>query len=168
MNKFLPNMYKKDIFSIDYNSLKNKGIKVLLFDFDNTLIEKGNYSINDKTIKLISRLKKDFIVYILSNSIHKKKISIISKKLDIPYISNSRKPFKKGFRKLKLSNIKECEIAMIGDQLLTDILGGNRMNYYTILIDPINYDELIFTKLNRVLERIVLKKIKIQRGEYYD
>ena len=58
MSKFIPNMYKKDIFSIDYSFLKDKGIKVLLFDFDNTLIEKGNYIINDKTIKLISKLKK--------------------------------------------------------------------------------------------------------------
>ena len=81
MSKFIPNMYKKDIFSIDYSFLKDKGIKVLLFDFDNTLIEKGNYIINDKTIKLISKLKKDFIVYILSNSIHKNKIKKYLKNL---------------------------------------------------------------------------------------
>ena len=167
MSKFIPNMYKKDIFSIDYSFLKDKGIKVLLFDFDNTLIEKGNYIINDKTIKLISKLKKDFIVYILSNSIHKNKIKKVSEKLDIPYISGSRKPFKTGFKKLKL-DAKEQEIAMIGDQLLTDVLGGNRMNYYTILIDPINYKEIIFTKINRVFERIVLNMIKIKRGDYYD
>ena len=57
---------------------------------------------------------------------------------------------------------------MIGDQLLTDVLGGNRMNYYTILIDPINYNEIIFTKINRVFERVILNMVKVERGEYYD
>ena len=48
MNKFIPNMYKKSIFDIDYNLLKKKKIKVLLFDFDNTIIEKGNHTIEKK------------------------------------------------------------------------------------------------------------------------
>ena len=164
----MPNAYQKDIYSINYKGLKSKGIKVLLFDLDNTLIEKGNYVINDKTLKLINKLKKDFIICILSNSIHIKKIKSVSKQLAIPYISNSKKPFKKGFKKLKLTNIKEKEITMIGDQLLTDVLGGNRMNYYTILIDPINNDEHIFTKINRVFEKFILKKIQLKRGNYYD
>ena len=168
MSKFIPDMYKKNIHLIDYKKLKKIGIKVLLFDFDNTLLEKGNYLIDDKTIKLFNNLKKQFNIYIASNSIHKSKLQKTSEKLSVPYVKDSRKPFKKGFRKLKLKDINPEEIAMIGDQVITDVLGSNRMNYFSILIDPINNDEWLLTRLNRIIERIVLKKNKIKRGSYYD
>ena len=166
MNKFFPNMYAKDIYSVNYNKLKQKGINILLFDFDNTLIERGNYEIDNKAVVLINKLKKKFKIYVVTNSIHKKKLKKVCSKLKVIYIGGSRKPFKKGFKKLKLSNPKE--VAMIGDQLLTDVLGGNKMNYYTVLIDPINYDEFITTRINRIVESKKLKKMNIKRGSYYD
>lgn len=167
MNKFFPNMYAKDIYSIDYKKLKLNGIKVLLFDFDNTLIEKGNYKINKEAVRLIKALKKDFLIYIVTNSIHIRKLRKVCEELDVIYVSGSRKPFKRGFKKIPLKN-SSSEIAMIGDQLITDVWGGNRMNYYTILIDPINNNELLSTKINRVIEKIIFKKINVKRGEYYD
>lgn len=168
MNIFIPDMYKKDIFSIDYNKLKSQGIKVLLFDFDNTLIEKGNYEIKKETVELFRKIKKNFNIYVVSNSIHASKLRKVCEKLEVAYIKGSGKPFKIGFKKLKLNNVKTSEIAVIGDQVLTDVLGSHRMNYFSILIDPINYDELLFTKLNRVIEKIILKKNNIKRGRYYD
>lgn len=168
MNKFIPDMYQKNIHTISYKKLKEKGIKVLLFDFDNTIIEKGNYSLNQKTIKLFEELKNDFIIYIVSNSIQKNKLKKICEKLDVPYIKDSRKPFKRGFKKLKFKSIKENQIVMIGDQVITDVLGSKRMNYYSILIDPINKNEWLLTKINRLFENIILKKINIKRGSYYD
>lgn len=168
MNKFIPDMYQKSIYTISYKKLKEKGIKVLLFDFDNTIIEQGNYSLTSKTIKLFNDLKKDFIIYIVSNSIQKNKLKKVCGQIDIPYIKDSRKPFKKGFKKLKFKSIKENQIAMIGDQIITDVLGSNRMNYYSILIDPINNKEWLLTKINRLFENIILKKINVKRGNYYD
>ncbi len=165
---FIPDMYKKDIFSINYNKLKTKGIKVLLFDFDNTLIEKGNYEIKKETVELFKKIKKNFNIYVVSNSIHKSKLRKICDKLEVPYIKGSIKPFKRGFKKLKLGGIKTSETAMIGDQVLTDVLGSKRMNYFSILIDPINYDEWLLTRLNRVVENIIMKKNKMKRGSYYD
>lgn len=170
MNKFIPNMYFKSIFTIDYNKLKKKGIKVLLFDFDNTIIEKGNSKISDKTKHLINKLKKDFIIYVVSNSLNDNKLSLVCGSIDIPYIKYARKPFKTGYKKLKFNSIKNSEIAMVGDQILTDVWGANRMNYYSVLIDPISDNELFFTKINRSIEKFILYKNKkyIERGKYYD
>ena len=168
MSMFIPDMYKKDIFSINYKKLKEKGIKVLIFDFDNTLIEKGNYIVNDKTVKLFKDIKKNFNIYIVSNSIHESKLRKVCEKLTVPYIKGSSKPFKRGFKKLNLKDIKDRQIAMIGDQVLTDVLGSKRMNYFSILVDPINNDEWIATRFNRVIENIILKENKIKRGRYYD
>ena len=61
MSKFKPNMYVKNIFEIDYKKLKDHDIKVLLFDFDNTIIEKGNNVIDKKTLKFLNSLKSNFI-----------------------------------------------------------------------------------------------------------
>lgn len=170
MSRFIPKMYKKSIFEINYGKLKKNGIKVLLFDFDNTLIEKGNYEIGDKTITFIEKLKKDFIIYVVSNSLNDKKLNYVCKKLSIPYIGNSKKPFSYGYKRLAFRSIKNEEVAMIGDQLITDVWGANRMGYYSILVDPMIEKELVFTKINRGLEKIIYKKNKkdIQRGKYYD
>lgn len=168
MSRFIPNMYKKDIFSIDYKKLKQMNIKVLLFDFDNTIVEKGIYTLDEKTTKLFNKIKKDFIIYIVSNSIQNKKIKTISEKLGISYIVCSMKPFKIGFKKIKIDNIKPDEIAMIGDQLITDVWGASRMNYFSILIDPIKNNEWFITKINRLFERRIFKKNKLERGIYYE
>lgn len=170
MKRFIPNIYKKSIFEINYKKLKEQNIKVLLFDFDNTIIEKGNKIVNKKTITLFNKLKKDFLIYVVSNSLNTKKLNIVCKKLEIPFIGNSRKPLKKGYKKLKFKGIKNNQIAMIGDQLITDIWGANRMGYISILIDPMTNNELIWTKLTRVLEKLVFKinNKKIERGNYYD
>lgn len=170
MKRFIPNIYKKSIFEINYKKLKEQNIKVLLFDFDNTIIEKGNIIVNKKTITLFNKLKKDFLIYVVSNSLNTKKLNIVCKKLEIPFIGNSRKPLKKGYKKLKFKGIKNNQIAMIGDQLITDIWGANRMGYISILIDPMTNNELIWTKITRVLEKIVFKinNKKIERGNYYD
>ena len=167
MIRFIPDVYQKDIFSVNYIKLKKNNIKVLLFDFDNTLIEKGNDNIKENTIKLIKKLKKDFDVYVVSNSINSKKLKKVCEKLDLPYISGSRKPFKRGYKKLNLG-VKTSEVAMIGDQLITDVIGAHRMGYYSILIDPITSHELLITKINRIAEVIVFKRNKIKRGNYYD
>ena len=166
-------MYQKDIFSINYNKLKEMGIKVLVFDLDNTIIEKKKNVVDDKVKELFKRLKKDFKVIIISNTWNRKKIEYVSKELDIEYIMNARKPFKYGYNKAKgLSNTSVRNICMIGDQLLTDILGAKKMGYYCCLVDPIHQSELILTKFNRLIEYFIFKRLNkkynIRRGSYYD
>lgn len=171
MNKFIPDMYQKNIYSINYDKLRKKGIKVLLFDLDNTIIERHNYELSSKLKELFKELNKFFVIYIISNSLNYDKLKKISKTLHIAYIGGSMKPFKRGYKKINFKNIKKNEMAMIGDQLLTDILGAKRMGYFTILTDPIEEDnELILTKFNRLIENSILKnkKCKLERGHYYD
>ena len=168
MSRFIPDIYQKSIFSIDYKKLKEQGIKILLYDLDNTLIERGNYQISEKTVELFNKLKKDFEIYIVSNSINHRKLRLVALALEVSYIKDSRKPFKTGFKKLKLENIKPKEVAMIGDQVLTDVWGAKRMGYNTILIDPINNKEWLVTKINRVIENRILKKENKKRGDYFD
>ena len=76
----------------------------------------------------------------------------------------SKKPFSKSYRLiLEKYNIKSSEVAVVGDQLLTDILGGNKMNMFSILVDPITKYETIWTKMNRFIEFFVYLYLKMNK-----
>lgn len=171
MKNFIPDMYQKNISSINYEKLKKRGIKVLLFDLDNTIIERDNYKLSAQTKNLFLKLNKDFMIYIISNSFNFEKLENISKKLNISYIGGSMKPLSKGYKKLKFKSIKNNQIAMIGDQLLTDVWGAKRMGYMAILTDPIKEEkDMILTKINRFIEKLIFnnKNNSLERGHYYD
>ena len=172
MEKYIPKMYKKSIYDIDYEKLKKNNIKCLMFDLDNTLLG-INTNIPDKdTCNLIKKLKTDFKVFVLSNNSSKKRLNEVSKNLDIEVVGSAMKPFSKGFNKIKNKyNFSKEEMCIIGDQILTDILGGNKYGIYTVLIDPLPIKELKVTGINRFFERIKLKKLEkrglFKKGEYY-
>ncbi len=162
--EYKPNMYVKNILVINYKKLKELGITTLFFDFDNTLIERHNYIINKKYEYLLSKLKKKFNVMVVSNSLYTKKVKKVCSKYNLSYIYFACKPFSFGFKKAqKKLNCSNGSICVIGDQIFTDIKGAKKLNYYSILIDPINYDENCFTRINRRKERKTFK-----RGNYYE
>ena len=171
MNKYIPKIYKKNIFDIDYKILKKNHIKCLMFDLDNTLLGVNKDIPEKKTCDLIKKLKNDFNIVIVSNNTNDKRLSLASQKLEIDYVKFALKPFSKGFRKVKKKyNLKKEEMCIIGDQIVTDVLGGNRYNIYTILVDPISNVELKVTGVNRFFEKKILKKLGkknlLKRGEY--
>lgn len=171
MNLFRPNMYKKNIFEIDYNKLKKQGITCLIFDLDNTLGLIEHEKCPLKTKKLLKELQKDFLILISSNNI-KKRIAPYLKDLGIGGVAFSLKPSTKGLRKIKKHyNLNKKEMVMIGDQIVTDILSGNRYKIMTILVDPLGEKDLRITGLNRKIEARIIKYYKkrgmFERGKYY-
>jgi len=173
MKKAIPSEYKKTIHDINYKGLKDSGIKCLIFDLDNTLTNMDTNIPDDKTVKLIERLKKDFDIYILSNNHNKKRLNEVSGILNIPYVALALKPSKIGFaRVLKRVNAKREEVCVIGDQIVTDIIGGNRLKATTVLVEPLGKRDLKITSFNRFLEKKIIKRLekqdKFKKGEYYD
>lgn len=171
MNLFRPNMYKKNIFEIDYNKLKEQGITCLIFDLDNTLGLIEHEKCPLKTKKLLKELQKDFLILISSNNT-KKRIAPYLKNLGIGGVAFSLKPSTKGLRKIKKHyNLNKKEMVMIGDQIVTDILSGNRYKIMTILVDPLGEKDLRITGLNRKIEARIIKYYKkrgmFERGKYY-
>jgi len=173
IDKFVPDVYQKSIYTINYDLLYRKGIRCLLFDFDNTMVPIGKKNITKKLKDLIEQLKdKGFKVIIVSNST-KKNLAPFKDALEIDVAAFSMKPLKNKFIKImKMFNFEESQIAMIGDQLMTDILGGNRVGITTILVNPMSSKDLSVTLLNRLLEKkimkILAKKKILIKGEYYE
>ncbi len=172
MDNFIPDIYTQSIYTINYKKLKKRGIKCLLFDLNNTLTSYDNDYPTDELRELIYDLEKDFKVIIISNS-SKDRIRPFKEKLNIDASFRSFKPFKRKFKKiLEIYNYKDTEIAMIGDVLVTDILGGNRMNFTTILVNSISESEPFSTRILRILEKIIIKSLNkkdlVIKGKYYE
>lgn len=168
MGIFKPKMYYKSIFDIKYDLLKEKNIKVLIFDLDNTIMTYDEKIPSEKVVKLFQKLSNDFVLFIASNNM-KEKVRRIGKSLNVHAFYSVLKPTKR-LKKLLLQkiNVKMEEVAIIGDQLVTDIFMGNRLNMQTILVDPLGKKDLAITFFNRWLENRILKRIKVKRGEYYE
>ncbi len=167
--KCIPNAYHTSIFEIPYQKLKEQGIKSLFFDLDNTIIAYDEAELSHKQIEFIKGLTKDFKVLILSNT-NFKRVSLALNKVDIPFIWYAKKPLKFGFKKaLKMLDSKKEETMIIGDQLMTDVFGANRVGIGSILVASVkrNSDRMI-TKINRILEVFILKKIQKKAPELYD
>ena len=104
-------------------------------------------------------------MYILSNSNKRDKVEKIAKDLQVPFRYFAKKPLKSGFKKAqKELGLKSEEIAVIGDQLLTDIIGANRCRMYSILVNPIKEKDIWITRLKRPIEKMIMKNYKKGRN----
>ena len=153
-------MYK-GVQYVDFETLKAHGVKGILLDIDNTLIDYTKV-LSDEIIQWVENAKKEgFKLCILSNSNKMEKVVSISKKLGIAYVSFAKKPSKKGYLKAaKLIKEEPSKVAMIGDQVFTDVLGANRVNMVSIYVEPINKKEYWYTKWKRPIEEMILKKAR--------
>ncbi len=162
---FFPDNHYRTVKDVDYEELKNSGVKAVVFDLDNTIARWGEESLEDEVLDLFDCLTKlGLKVGILTNS-RRKNIESFIESLPFPHIFNANKPMTNGFEKMAEElGVSPEEIAMVGDQLLTDVLGANRAGMYTIRVDPLDPSkEYKFTKINRILERILLTLRELYR-----
>ena len=157
LKHFLPNQHVKSILDIHPKDLQEKGIKGIITDLDNTLVEWDRPNATPRVIKWFEEMKKNQIkVTIVSNN-NEERVKSFSDPLDIAFIFRAKKPLSLAFhRAAKQMNIKKEETVVIGDQLLTDVLGGNRGGFHTILVVPVAQTDGIATKFNRMVERKIL------------
>jgi len=153
-----PKLYLQNVTEITYEMLKNNNISGVLLDVDNTLIDYDK-KLLDGVEDWIEKLKEKEIKFcILSNTNQKQKVENIATKLDIPYIFFAKKPLKSGFKKAqKKLELNEQEIAVVGDQIFTDVLGANRCKMFSILVEPINTKDIFITKIKRPIEECIIK-----------
>lgn len=157
----MPNEYVKSIFDIHPAALKKQGVKGIITDLDNTLVA---WDVKDATPEVIEwfalMVEQGIRVTIISNN-KLDRVKAFSEPLDIPYVFSARKPLTRAFKTVaKEMELQEDEVVVIGDQILTDVLGGNRAGFYTILVVPVVKSDARITRINRRLERIVLNHMR--------
>ncbi len=133
-------------------------MKAVLLDLDNTLVPYKTYGEPPEgVVEWLQTLKQaGFQVMLVSNG-SRRRVRYWGEKLEVPGFGPAGKPwlgFRKALRRLALT---PCEVAVVGDQLFTDVLGGNLIGAYTVLVPPLSKREMGYTRLVRRLERWVLQ-----------
>lgn len=163
-----PKFYCNNVREVTYDFLQKNNIKGLILDVDNTLIDFYR-KFEDGTIEWVKDLKNKGIKFcIISNSNKLDKVKIVADTLELPFFNFAKKPFKKGFIKAKkLMNLEAKNIAVIGDQIMTDVIGANRCKMFSILVKPISDKDIFMTRIKRPIENKIineyLKKIKKEK-----
>ena len=162
-----PDAHLNNVREITTNFLQDNKINALILDVDNTLIDYDK-NLPEETIEWAKELKSNNIkLYILSNTNKKEKVKTVAEKLGIEYMYFAKKPLKSGFKKVQ-EKLKEPSqnIAVVGDQIFTDIVGGNRCKMFTILVEPIAEKDIWITMVKRPLENAIKRNYhkNIEKG----
>lgn len=128
-----------DIYAVTGEMLRRRGIRLLLADLDNTLVPYGVPLPDEKVRAWKDGLAASGVtLFVLSNNRHENRPRIFSEGLGVPYIGHAGKPKCPSFYgAMERMGVSKEETAIIGDQIFTDVLGGNRAGVTTILVRPI-------------------------------
>ena len=160
-----PKLYCKKVTDIEVEFLQKNNIKALVLDVDNTLID-FERNLLEGLEEWHNKMKENNIkCMILSNSNKKDKVEKVANTFCIPYILFAKKPLKSGFLKAKkMLDLPEENIAVVGDQIFTDVMGANRCNMFSILVHPIAKKDYLVTRIKRPIENLIIKKYLEKKG----
>ena len=126
------------IFNLTPQIIDSYGIKGLILDVDDTIVSFNNREVSEQLQEWISAMKKIVPIWLVSNNISQNRIATIANALDLPYIFSAKKPSRRRLREAAAEmNLPVERVAMIGDRLFTDVLAGNRLGMFTVLVEPI-------------------------------
>ncbi len=156
-----PKIYVDSLLKIPLEEMKRRKIKAFIFDLDNTVTEWNSNDLRQEVVAWFALIKKHgFKACILSNN-GEERIRQVAQQLDIPFIHRAQKPRRGAFyRAISMMKTEPEEVAVIGDQIFTDVFGGNRAGLYTILVKPLGRKEFLGTKISRGMEIFVLHRLR--------
>ncbi len=160
--RLLPDQIVNTVFDIDLDELKARGVRGIITDLDNTLVSAKTPLATPQLVGWLDLVKdQGFKVVILSNN-NKTRVGNFAEPLGIPFIPAARKPAGAAFRRaIKLMELTSEQAVVVGDQMLTDVLGGRRAGLHTILVTPIApREEGWATQINRRIEKIALARLR--------
>lgn len=160
-----PDLFLDSIHDLDWDKLRARGIRALILDLDNTLVGWRSPDTPPELLDWIKELKaRGFVACLVSNNFSDR-VSSFGDRLGFPHVPRAAKPRRGAFRKaMSILNTSASETAVIGDQVFTDVLGGNRLGLFTVLVVPINNREFIGTRAVRMVERMALRFIGRDQG----
>lgn len=158
IKKLYPSAYVNSIYDIQLDSLKKEGIKGIIFDIDNTLVPYDEAEPNESIISFFETLRNyGFHITLVSNNTEDRVVKF-NEKLKVLALHKAKKPLTKNLKKaLELMNCRKEEAVIVGDQVFTDIYGGNSAGIKTILVKPVSDKDEWKTKVKRGIEKRVIK-----------
>jgi HAD superfamily phosphatase (TIGR01668 family) len=166
LHRFCPRLVVPAVTALPLEFFRSHGLTAALLDLDNTLVEWHRSEIEAPVAEWVATLSAAEVRCCVASNTHRPhRLAELAASLAVPYELGVAKPWPAGLRRCmtRLGAAPE-ETAMIGDQIFTDVWGGNRCGLYTILVQPISVHEFVGTRIiTRPLERAVLAALK-RRG----
>ncbi|MCL6605191.1 MAG: YqeG family HAD IIIA-type phosphatase [Paenibacillus sp.] len=160
----VPKLRVNTVFDIPLEELYIKGYRGIITDLDNTLVGAKAPLATPELLLWFEKVKQfGFKLIIVSNN-NMQRVSRFATPLNIEFVHQARKPSNAPFRKaIKQMELSPEQTIVVGDQMLTDVYGGNRLGLYTVLVLPISVnDEGVGTRINRRIEQIALTRLRKQ------
>lgn len=156
MGRFYPGEIEGSTYTIDFEELYRAGVRGLIFDIDNTLVE-HDAPADERAKELFERLKRiGFKCCLVSNN-DRERVELFNRDVGVFMEVKAGKPSRRGYRAaMKKMHTDESNTVVIGDQIFTDIWGANRAKLRSILVEPLAKHEEIQIVLKRVPEKLVL------------
>jgi HAD superfamily phosphatase (TIGR01668 family) len=153
-----PKLFAPSLGEVDLNALAERGVDSIILDLDNTILPWRDYEIPPESADWVRRaLERGMSLCIASNTRNPRRLRAVAQKLGISCFDRIAKPRRRGLRAaMETMCSVPSRTAIIGDQIFTDILGGNRLGLLTVLVRPMHRREFVGTKVSRLFEKLVL------------
>ena len=154
-----PKLFVQSVYDIDLARLAARGMRGLILDLDNTLVGWNQPEASQELVEWLGRVKaRQLKTCIVSNNLGDR-VERFSRRVGVMAIAKAAKPRRRAFREaMRKMGTHQQQTAVVGDQVFTDIFGGNRLGLFTILVKPLNERELWTTQLVRHIERAVVSR----------
>jgi hypothetical protein len=142
------------VMSLTPHILEENQIKGLVLDVDETLLPITATNVSQEILDWIEQIKPVVAIWLVSNNVSQSRIGRIAESLKVPYITGAVKPSRRKLRRaVEAMNLPVEQVAMVGDRVFTDVLAGNRLGMFTILVEPMVNDGEVARKYHiRTLE----------------
>lgn len=125
------------IINLNPEILQQYCIQGLVLDVDETLVPLREKEASDELKQWVTQIRQIVSIWLVSNNLSQIRIGNIARSLDLPYIVGAKKPSRKKLKQAaKEMDLPVKQVAMVGDRLFTDVLAGNRLGMFTILVEP--------------------------------
>ncbi len=154
---FGPDRYVTRLATVAIEELRAQGFRGLIVDLDNTLMGFRQTELEADHLDWVARAHDHGFRMVMVSNNFTERVTGIARQLDVPCIPNALKPLPFGvMRAIRMLDMPRKEIAVVGDQLFTDVLSGKLCGLYTILTEPIEAKDFPITKIFRFFERLML------------
>jgi HAD superfamily phosphatase (TIGR01668 family) len=112
-------------------------LKGLILDVDETLVPFRERDVSEELTQWVEEIRQVAALWLVSNNLSENRISRIAQALSLPYLLGAGKPSRRKLRQaIQAMELPFSQVAMVGDRLFTDVLAGNRLGLFTILVEP--------------------------------